>query len=181
MEKPVIPISKFEGMFDKNDFFIFVALGYQSMNKLRKTKYEYFKNLGYSFANYISPFVKGNFDIGENSIVMDGAVIQPYAKIGNDVLVWGGTMIGHHAIIEDHCWLTGGCLIGGISKIGQSTFVGLGAVVGHEIIIGEKCMLGAGTLTSRSLKEGTVLVEPNTEPHRLNSEQFTRMSTCFRT
>jgi len=89
-------------------------------------------------------------------------------------------MVGHHSIIEDNCWLTGGCMIGGSTKIGQSTFVGLGAMIGHAIVIGEKCMLGAGTLTCKSLPAGTVLVTPNTEPHRLNAEQFTRMSTCFK-
>jgi sugar O-acyltransferase (sialic acid O-acetyltransferase NeuD family) len=178
--KPVVALSQFNDKFTPGSYTIFVAVGYQAMNQLRTIKIEYFKNLGYSFAKYISPYVLGNFTIGENSIIMDGAVIQPCAKFGNNVLVWGGTMVGHHAIIEDNCWLTGGCLIGGLSKIGKSTFVGLGATVGNEIVIGEKCMLGAGTLTCKSINAGTVLVAPNTEPHRLNSDQFTRMSNCFR-
>lgn len=178
--KPVVALSKFEDKFTPEGYEMFVALGYQAMNQLRTSKYQYFKNLGFTFASYISPAVKGNFPIGENTIVMDGAVIQPCAKFGNNVFVWGGTMVGHHAIVGDNCWLTGGCLIGGITRIGQSTFVGLGTIVGHEVEIGEKCMLGAGTLLCKSIPAGTVLVEPNTEPHRLNSDQFTRMSTCFR-
>lgn len=178
--KPVVALSKFEDKFKPEEYEMFVAVGYQAMNQLRTLKYKYFKNLGFTFASYISPTVKGNFPIGENTIVMDGTVIQPCAKFGNNVFVWGGTMVGHHAIIEDNCWLTGGCQIGGLTKIGQSTFVGLGAIVGHEVVIGEKCMLGAGTLMCKSIPAGTVLVAPNTESHRLNSEQFTRMSTCFR-
>ena len=90
-------------------------------------------------------------------------------------------MIGHHSTIEDHCWLTGGCMIGGGVKIGKSTFVGLGAIVGHEVQVGEKCMLGACTLATKSIGSGVVLITPPTEPLRLNSDQFTRMSTCFRT
>ena len=89
-------------------------------------------------------------------------------------------MIGHHAIIEDNCWLTSGCLIGGITTIGKGTFVGLGAMIGHGVVIGEKCMLGAGTLATKDLPPGTVTIAPNTESHRLNSDQFIRMSTCFR-
>ncbi len=178
--KPVVALSKFEGKYKPKSYEIFVAVGYQAMNQLRTSKYNYFKTLGFSFANYVSPNVLGNFTVGENSIIMDGTIIQPCAKFGNNVFVWGGAMIGHHSTIEDNCWLTGGCLIGGITQIGQSTFVGLGAMVGHEVVIGEKCMLGAGTLTCKSIKSGTVLIAPNTEPHRLNSDQFTRMSTCFR-
>jgi sugar O-acyltransferase (sialic acid O-acetyltransferase NeuD family) len=178
--RPVVGLSKFEDKYKPLDYEMFVAVGYQAMNQLRTFKYKHFKNLGFTFASHISPSVKGNFSTGENTIVMDGAVIQPLAKFGNNVFVWGGAMVGHHATIGDNCWLTGGCLIGGIAKIGQSTFVGLGAMVGHEIIIGEKCMLGAATITYKSIPAGTVLVAPNTEPHRLNSDQFTRMSTCFR-
>lgn len=178
--KPLVAFSRVLEMFKPEDFSVFVALGYQNMNKLRKGKFEYFKEKGYSLANYISPFVKGNFSLGENSIIMDGAMIQPCAKFGNNVFVWGGAMVGHHAVIEDHCWLTGGCQIGGSAKIGKETFIGIGALVGHEVIIGARCMVGAGTLTCKNIPDGTVLIAPNTEAHRLNSEQFTRMSTCFR-
>src|ERR1022692_2628113 len=171
--KPVVALSKFSDEYKAESYKMFVAVGYQAMNQLRAQKIEYFKELGFSFATYVSPHVLGNFTVGENTIIMDGAMIQPCAKFGNNVFVWGGAMVGHHAQIEDDCWLTGGCLIGGISKIGKSTFAGLGAIVGNEIVIGEKCMLGAGTLTCKSIKAGTVLVAPNTEPHRLNSDQFT--------
>ncbi len=179
--KPLIGLSKVTELYPANHYTLFIAVGYQGINQLRSSKYEFFKKQGYSFASYISPYVKGNFTYGENTIIMDHAMIQPCASFGNNVFVWGGTMVGHHAIIEDNCWLTGGCLIGGITRIGKGTFAGLGAMVGHEITIGEKCMLGAGTLMCKSIPAGTVLVAPNTEPHRLNSDQFTRMSTCFRT
>ena len=89
-------------------------------------------------------------------------------------------MVGHHAVIEDNCWLTGGCLIGGIVTLGNSTFVGLGTTIGNEVIIGEKCMLGASSLITKSLEPLTVLVVAPTDKHRLNSAQFTRMSSCFR-
>ena len=178
--KPLVELSRVTELFPPNQVMVFVAVGYQGMNKLRTSKYQFFKQNGYSFASYVSPFANGNYTIGENTIIMDGAMIQPCAKFGNNVFVWGGSMVGHHATIEDNCWLTGGCLVGGITTIGQGTFVGLGAMVGHEIIIGEKCMLGAGILMCKNLAAGSVLVAPNTEPHRLNSDQFTRMSACFK-
>lgn len=181
MGKPLVALSKVTELYPPSDYKAFVAVGYQGMNNLRTMKLEYLKNLGYSFASYISPYVKGNYSIGENSIVMDYAMIQPCVTIGNNVFVWGGAMIGHHATIDDNVWLTGGCMIGGVTKIGKNTFVGLGAIVGHEVQVGEKCMLGASSLITKSIGDGIVLVAPSTEPHRLNSDQFTRMSTCFRT
>ncbi|MCO6499929.1 MAG: acetyltransferase [Vicingus serpentipes] len=180
LNKPLIKLSDVEQKYPPSEYTVFVATGYQGINQLRTSKYQHFKQLGYSIANYVSPYVKGNFTIGENSIVMDNAVIQPCVEFGNNVFVWGGSMVGHHAIIQDNCWLTGGCQIGGIVNLGAGTFVGLGAVIGNEVQIGEKCMIGASTLTTKSLKDKTVLLVPPTEPHRLNSDQFTRMSSCFR-
>jgi sugar O-acyltransferase (sialic acid O-acetyltransferase NeuD family) len=179
--KPLNGLSEVSALYPPDRYAVAVAVGYQGINQLRTTKFDYFKALGYSFASYISPFVKGNFTIGENTVVMDHAMIQPRVSLGNDVLVWGGSMIGHHAVIGDHCWLTGGCMIGGAATLGTGTFVGLGAIVGQEVNVGEKCMLGASTLTTKNIGNGVVLIAPPTEPHRLNSDQFTRMSSCFRT
>ena len=180
MSKPLVGLDFVVQNYPAADFEVFVAIGYQGINQLRTDKFNYFKDNGYSFASYISPTVKGNFTVGENTIVMDNAVVQPCVKFGSNVFVWGGAMIGHHAVIEDNCWLTGGCLIGGIVTLGNSTFVGLGTTIGNEVNIGEKCMLGASSLTTKSLETLTVLVAVPTDKHRLNSTQFTRMSSCFR-
>ena len=180
LEKPLIKLSEVEDKYPVKDFKVFIATGYQGINQLRSSKFDFFKNKGYDFASYISPNVTGDFTIGENSIVMDNTTIQPCVKIGNNVLVWGGALIGHHAIIQDHCWLTGGCLVGGIVTLGKRTFVGLGAVLGNEIVVGTDCMIGASTLSTTNIKEGTVLLVGPTEAHRLNSAQFSRMSACFK-
>ncbi|PKQ46721.1 acetyltransferase [Confluentibacter flavum] len=180
LEKPLIALSEVETRFPANKYSVFVAVGYQGINQLRASKYNHFKALGYTFATYVSPYVKGNFTLGGNSIIMDQVALQPCAKLGNNVIVWGGTMVGHHAIIEDHCWLTGGCLIGGVTTLGKGTFVGLGATIGNEITIGEQCMVGASVLITKSIPDKTVLIAPSTESHRLNSDQFTKMSSCFR-
>lgn len=179
--KKVIKLSELSANFKVEDTSVFIAVGYQGINKLRTQKYEFFKQEGYKFASYISPFVKGNFIVGENTIIMDNAMIQPCAKFGNNVFVWGGSMVGHHSIIQDNCWLTGGCLIGGSVQLGNGTFIGMGAILGQEVKTGEMCMIGAGTITIKNIADKVVIIAPPTETHRLNSDQFTRMSSCFRT
>jgi len=180
MGVPVVKLSDTKELYNPEEYTMFIAVGYQGMNSLRANKYQYFKELGYSFASYKSPYTFGDFEIGENTIVMDGAIIQPLASFGNNVFVWGGAMVGHHAKINDHCWLTGGCSIGGSVNLGRGTFIGMGAVVGQEVKTGIECMLGAGSLTIRSIVDKVVIIKEQTEIHRLNSEQFTRMSSCFR-
>ncbi len=178
--KPVIGTSRVVEMYPPEEYEMFVAVGYQGMNKLRSAKVAYFRSCGYKLARYVSPHVKGCFTCGDNSIVMDDVAIQPHVTIGDNVFVWGGAMIGHHTVIGDNCWLTGSCAIGGLVTIGGNCFIGLNATVGHGVKIGTHCMLGAGTLICRSIGDEVVLVAKDTEPHRLNSDQFTRLSTCFR-
>jgi len=180
MGVPVVKLSDIKERYKSEEHTVFIAVGYQGMNSLRANKYQHFKDLGYSFASYKSPYTFGDYVIGENTIIMDGAIIQPLASFGNNVFVWGGAMVGHHAKIENDCWLTGGCLIGGSVNLGRGTFIGMGAVVGQEVKTGIECMLGAGSLTIRSIGDKAVVIKEQTEIHRLNSEQFTRMSSCFR-
>ncbi|MGC9402626.1 hypothetical protein ACP43V_09245 [Vibrio genomosp. F10 str. 9ZC157] len=179
--KRVIATEDVEAIYAASECSVFVAVGYQGMNSVRTEKVEYFKGLGYQLANYASPNVKGEFSIGENSIVMDDAVIQPCVKIGSNVFIWGGAMIGHHAEIRDNCWVTGSCAIGGLVVLGNGSFVGLNATIANEVMIGKSTMIGAGTLCCRSINENSVLVAKETESHRLNSQQFIRLSSCFRT
>ncbi|MEA3642768.1 MAG: hypothetical protein VBE63_22925 [Lamprobacter sp.] len=178
--KPLITADDLPTAYPPAEHTLFVALGYQGINQLRADKVAWARAQGYRLAKYRSPHVLGDYSLGENSIVMDGAAIQPAVTLGDDVFVWGGAMIGHHTHIGDHCWLTGGCAIGGASSLGAGTFVGLNATIGHEIALGERCLLGAHTLTSKPLPAGTVVIAPDTETHRLNVDQFSRLSACFR-
>ena len=177
--KPLLSAESAVIEYSPTDYEMFVALGYQGMNGFRADKVKWARTQGYGLVSYRSPNVPGDYNLGENSIVMDGSVIQPRVSLGHNVFVWGGSMIGHHTVIGDHCWLTGGCAIGGLVSMGERCFVGLNATVGHEISIGNQCMLGANTLVNRSIGDEVVLVDRDTEPHRLNSAQFARMSQCF--
>lgn len=178
--KPVVTLSTVLENHPPQKFEVFIAVGYQDINTLRKSKYVYFKEKGYKFASYSSPFVKGDFSLGENSIIMDNVAVQPKVTIGNNCFVWGGTMLGHHSIINDHCWITGGCLIGGSVSIGEKSFVGIGTIIAQEINIGSSCVLGAATFITKDQEDETVIISQATEKFRLNSKQFVRMSTLFK-
>ena len=111
---------------------------------------------------------------------MDGVTIQPKVTIGINNFIWGGAMLGHHAIIRDHCWITGGCLIGGSVTIGEKTFIGIGSIIAQEIKIGSSCVIGAATFITNDIEDETVLISKPTEKFRLNSKQFVKMSALFR-
>lgn len=177
--RPVVAFENIVEEYPPDRFSLFIALGYHGLNRLRKLKCEEGIEKGYNLASYISPYVFGDLKIGGNSLLLDGAIVQPKVKIGNNVFVWGGAMIGHHAIIQDHCWVTGSANIGGLSILGSESFLGLNATIGHEVTVGVRCLLGANTLITRSIASGSVFLSCDSPKHRLNVDQFLKISSSF--
>ena len=177
--KPVVPFERITELYPPEQYCLFIAVGYHELNGLRTRLYEEGRTLGYNFATYISPNLGDNFSAGENTLILDEVIVQPKAKFGNNVFVWGGAMIGHHVEIKDNCWITGSSNIGGLSKIGRGCFLGLNATIGHEVELGDNCLIGASALVTNSVGPNSVVVTRDTEQHRLNADQFLKLTSHF--
>lgn len=175
---PIIPFDEIVQKFPPADYRMFVALGYQNLNKLRASKYYEAKDKGYELISYISSKA-GNFgdiEIGDNCFILDNSTLQPCSKIGNNVTVWSNNVMGHHSTIEDHCYIAGHVSISGHTTIGEYTFIGVNATIGHEITIGEECLIGAGSIVTKNAQPKSVFIMPDTPKYRLSSDQFIRIS-----
>lgn len=175
---PIIPFDEIRQKFPPADYRMFVALGYQNLNKLRASKYYEAKDKGYELISYISSKA-GNFgdiEIGDNCFILDNSTLQPCSKIGNNVTVWSNNILGHHSTIEDHCYIAGHVSISGHTTIGEYTFIGVNATIGHEITIDEECLIGAGSIVTKNAQPKSVFIMPDTPKYRLNSDQFIRIS-----
>jgi sugar O-acyltransferase (sialic acid O-acetyltransferase NeuD family) len=175
---PVLPFEEITKNFSPLDFNMFVALGYQNLNKLRAVKYEEAKGKGYKLISYVSSKTAnfGEIEIGENCFILENSSLQPCSKIGNNVTIWSNNIIGHHSTIEDHCYIAGHVCIAGHTTIGQYSFIGVNATIGHELIIGEKCLIGAGARVTKNADPKSVFIEPDTQKIRLDSDAFVKMT-----
>lgn len=179
LKKTVVTLESLVENYPPSKYSAFVAIGYQELNSLREQKVKKLKKLGYNLVSYCPKGSSLSKQIGYNSIVMDEAVIQPYAKVGNNVFVWGGAMVGHHSLLKDHSWLSGSCAVGGGTIVGENSFIGLNSTIGNSINVGQNSIIGSGSICNKSIPSGTVLITPDTQPYRLNSNQFTRFSSEF--
>ena len=175
--KPVVPFEALAEHFSPDRYHMLVAVGYHGLNALRKEKYDQAKAKGYRMASYVSPRAGvGNWlTMGDNCIVLD-AIVEPGARLGNNVVIWSGVLVGHHTTIDDHAWVAGQAVFGGSARLGERCFVGLGAIIGHEVEIGEQSFLGAGVLVTKCAEPKSVFVGQNTELFRLDSEKFLKIS-----
>lgn len=175
---PVVPAEELVNRYPPSDYRAFVAVGYQELNALRARKYTDLKRLGYELISYVSSRAS-NFaraPVGDNCLILEGAVIQPCAQVGNDVFVWSNNHVGHHSAVGDHCYIAGHVVISGSSVIGSHCFLGVNATIGHEISIGEGSFIGAGTLITKSLPKGSVCIREDTPRFRLDAPAFMRLT-----
>ena len=171
---PVVPFESVENVFAPSKFAMFVALSYHNLNRVRASKYHAAKQKGYNLVSYVSSKsnIIGNITCGDNCLILENQVIQPYVKIGNNVWIWGGVLVGHHSVIGDHCWLTSEASIGGHAVIGPYCFLGMNATVGHMVTVGQESFIGACTLVTKNVREKSVYITKDTEAYRLESDQF---------
>jgi sugar O-acyltransferase (sialic acid O-acetyltransferase NeuD family) len=157
---------------------MFVAIGYQELNRFRAQKYAEARAKGFELVSYVSSRASntGRVEIGDNCFVLEFATIQPCASIGNDVFIWSGNHIGHHASVGDHCYIAGNVVISGNTVVEPYCFLGVSATIGHEVTIGTASFIGAGSLITKNVEPKSVYITPDTQKFRLDSSAFLRLT-----
>jgi sugar O-acyltransferase (sialic acid O-acetyltransferase NeuD family) len=157
---PIVPFETLENAYAPGEHMFFAANVYTQSNKLRSRLYQQAKEKGFSPASYISShaFVWRNCQIGEHCFIFENNVVQPFAKIGNDVVLWSGNHIGHHSTIKDHCFISSHVVISGFVQIGEYCFMGVNSTVANNVTIGNHCVIGAGALVLSDVEDDQTVV-----------------------
>ncbi|MGB6464517.1 MAG: acetyltransferase [Nitrosotalea sp.] len=155
---PVVQFEDIEKTFPPSEFEMFIAVAYSKINKTRAEIFYQAKAKGYKLLSYVNSKVTkwGDVYMGENCFVFENVVIQPFVKIGNDVIIWSGNHIGHHTTIGDHCFITSHVVISGNVTIGPYCFLGVNSTIRDGINIARECVIGAGAVILKDTKEREV-------------------------
>ena len=159
---PVVPFEDVAAEYPPNRFSMFVAVGYPRVNKIRQDKYQRAKEMGYDLISFVSTKATlwPPMEVGDNCFIMEGNIIQPYARIGNDVVVWAGCHIGHHTVVQDHCFLSAHTVISGNVTIEEYAFLGVNSTIRNGITIARSGVIGAGAVIMKDTVERGVYVVP---------------------
>ncbi|MGI8559975.1 MAG: acetyltransferase [Luteimonas sp.] len=157
-----LPVVAFEGLetrFDPASHHFYAALVYSQMNRLRTRLYQAAKAKGYRPASYISSraFVWPNAQIGEHCFIFEDNTVQPFVRIGANVVLWSGNHIGHHSSIRDHCFISSHVVVSGFCTVGESCFIGVNATFGNNLEVGDDCLIGASALIARDVPADTLV------------------------
>ena len=171
--KMVITTKELLKKYRPSHYKLHIAISYKKLNKLRFEKYDFFKKKGYSFKSiiYNSNIEKSDVKLGQNIVILDSN-IQPFTKIGNNSMIWSGSILGHHSSIGNNCWITSGSTIGGNCKIGDFSFLGLNTTIGHFVNIGKKCFIGSSTHITKNVSTRSVVIESDSKKILFDPEKF---------
>jgi sugar O-acyltransferase (sialic acid O-acetyltransferase NeuD family) len=175
---PLVPFEEVERLYPPEDFKLFILLGYQSMNGLRKRKYEDAKAKGYSLASYVASdiFRVEPIVVGENCFILDNQSISLDVTIGNNVVAWSSNHIGDLTTIGDHAWLASHVTIAASVEVEESVFLGVGATIATNVRLGASSFVGAHTLISSDIAPKSVHVSSG-EVANIDSHAFMRVMT----
>lgn len=103
--------------------------------------------------------------IGEGTVIMANAVINPGAHIGKHCIINTGAIVEHDNIVQDFTHISVGAKLAGTVHIGSGTWVGIGAVVNNNLRICDGCVIGAGAVVVRDITEPGTYVGVPAEKH----------------
>lgn len=159
---PVVPFEDVEKLYPPASHHMHIALVYTQLNRIRKQFYFEAKAKGYTLANYVSTkaFVWRNVPLGDNCFIFEDNTVQPFVKLGSNIVLWSGNHIGHHSTVQSHCFISSHVVISGFCNIGESCFMGVNSTVGNNINIGDDCLIGSGALIVKDVPTGTLVKGP---------------------
>lgn len=142
---PVVAFEQLHELFPPNDFHLFAPMTGVSMNRQREAVYLEGKKLGYDYVSYISSKATlcGN-EIGENCFILEDNTLQPFTKLGNNIVLWSGNHIGHHGEIKDHVFFTSHVVMSGHCTINSHCFFGVNATIRDYSNLGQGTLLAMG-------------------------------------
>lgn len=152
---PVVALETLVERYSPDDFGAYIAISYNSLNRVRRRLFRVAKDLGFRCESYVSSraFVWPNAVIGENCFVFESCVIQHHARLGDDVTMWAGATITHRCVIGNDCFVASGAVINGLTTIGERCFIGANSSIADHLSIADDSVIGMGAVVTKSIEE----------------------------
>jgi len=163
---PVLPLERITETHPPSNYSLFVAIGFQEATRLRTAIYDECHALGYDFISYVSSRASccGDLKHGKNCFIGDLVGIQPFVKMGDNVVVSSGSLIGHDVSIGDHVFMGPGVVIPGGVTIGANCLIGANSTFRNGITVASDCVIGAGALIMNNTRPQQIQVPKGTKP-----------------
>ena len=110
-------------------------------------------------------FIRENVEIGNNCIIMMGAVINIGSVIGDGTMIDMGVIMGGRATVGKNCHIGAGAVLAGVIEPASATpviieddvMIGANAVVLEGVRVGKGAVVAAGAIVIEDVPENSVV------------------------
>ena len=145
-----IPVTGPSADAERKENALFVAIGNPA---IRQRLMEAGRGKHFSTLVHPNAVIAENSQIGEGSVVMAGAVINPCSVIGKGVIINTCSSVDHDCRIHDYVHVSVGAHVCGNVEIGNGTWIGAGSTIVNNVRICDGCMIGAGAVVIKNIDE----------------------------
>ena len=171
---PVVPFEDLHTTHAPGEHSVYVATVYTQLNRLRTRLAGAAKSRGFTLASYVSSaaFVWRNVELGEHCFVFEENVVQPFVRLGDNVVLWSGNHIGHHSSIGANCFVSSHVVVSGFVDVGESCFLGVNSTIVNNVRIGRDCWIGPAVVVTKDLDDASYAKPPHGEIGRTSTLEF---------
>ena len=147
---PVIRFEDLERSFPPERCAMLAPLGWRWMGELRSEIVRNGRSRGYRFISYVSSraLIWPDLVVGDNCMIFDGVIVQPFARIGENCIVRSGAMLSHDVELGDHSFVAARAVVGGRAKIGDHCVLGMNSTICSGVRIAPRSFIAAGALVT---------------------------------
>jgi len=128
---------------------------------------------GATLVNLIHPSVDISMTAwGTGNYVQEAVVVQAGSRIGNNVGMQFGALIGHEASIGDAVFIGPGATICGVCHVECGVIIGANATILPRLRIGKWATVGAGSVVTKDVPDYAVVVGNPAKVVRFNKPTY---------
>ncbi|PML20715.1 acetyltransferase [Vibrio breoganii] len=135
----------------------FVAIG-NCKTRTEKTRLLLKKGAKIPTLIHPSSTISKYVNIGQGSIVCEGAIIKAFCSIGDACIINTGATVGHDVNVGNGVHISLGSNIAGAVEIQDNSWIGIGSTVKQGVYIGREVMVGAGAVVIRDVDDLNTVV-----------------------
>ncbi|MBI5882916.1 MAG: hypothetical protein HZB91_07425 [Elusimicrobia bacterium] len=137
----------------------FIGVGGTTDNRPRSGVFQRVQALGFDCPAVAHPdaSLAGEVELGPGSVVLAGATVGPFCKVGANVILNQGCTVCHDCVIEDDAHIAPGAVLAGKCRVCRSATVGMGATVLTCLSVGEGALVCNGVAVLSDVPAGAVV------------------------
>ncbi len=148
---PVVAFEDVSGSYPPGEYSFLAPMSHRRMNNDRKQVFHRIQDKGYELISYVSSkaTVFPETTIGRNCFILEDNTIQPFVRIGDNVVLWSGNHLGHHSEIRDHVFFSSHVVLSGHCRVESRCFLGVNSTIRDGLCIAEGSLVGMGAVVTR--------------------------------